>query len=212
MTESGCRRRGGADVARILFAHDTTEFGGVEMVILRTLERLDRSRFQPVVLVPGTSDPDRASPAEFIDRVSDLGVDVVEYSVREVRVIGPAIEIGSIARAVRSVRPDVVHLHTCRVEGARKVVVGARIARVPVVLRTEHNSPTAFSKPPLDSPNRRIFDRLTDRVVTVSEHDRSEQIELVGRSPNRVVAIRNGVDHLEFDPRSEGVVPVLLDG
>jgi glycosyltransferase involved in cell wall biosynthesis len=170
------------------------------MVVLRTLEHIDRGRFEPTVLVVDTDDPSRASPPEFIRRTAALGVPIMRYPVSKMPGLGRALEQLRLGQLIRRSRPDVVHVHTARVAGGRKTVLAAWIARVPVILRTEHNSPTAFGGPDFDSMAQRIADRVTDRFVTVSEHDRAEQISVVGRRPERVVAIHNGIDTAYFSP------------
>ena len=122
--------------------------------------------------------------------------------------INRAREWGSTWRLIHRFKPDVVHIHTATVEGCRTHTLVARLAGARTVIRTEHNSPTAYSRKPFASWSRRLSDRLTSTVVTVSEHDRDEQITIVGRKPQQVVCIHNGIDTSRFTPRDAPVPAV----
>lgn len=184
----------------VAFVHDTTEFGGVEIVLLRLLVRLNRDRFAPFVVVADGVVESRRSPEQFLSQVDELGVPIVRYFAGTGARAGKLREVFDLRRVLVAARADVVHIHTCRVEGARKIALAAKLARVPVVLRTEHSSPSAFSRMPANTLTRRMSDRLVDLTLTVSENDRQEQISLVGRSPQAVRTLHNGVDVSEYDP------------
>ena len=183
----------------IVFVHDTTKFGGLEMVVLDLLRHLDTSRFHPAVMVPGYHEPDFASPAEFIERVRAINIPILRPPhPGHQPILTTLIDVRNMVRLFRSAQTDIVHIHTARVEGARKATLSARLAGVPVVMRTEHSSPTAFGSASMRSNQTRFFDLLTHLIITVSEHDRQEQIECVGRTPKKVYRIYNGVDITRF--------------
>ncbi len=196
-------------VIRVAFGHDTTEFGGVEVVLSRVFAGLDRDRFEQVLVVPDTDDPFRRSPQELIAEAELAGVRVEKFRAPGLGVLGQMREFLSAWKLFRRVRPDVLHIHTSRVIGARKLSWAAWCAQVPVIVRTEHNSPTAFSQADLGRRRIRLFDAATDRIYTVSFHDRQEQIELVPRDSAKVVAVQNGVDHHKYSRSNPEVVGLL---
>ncbi len=184
----------------VAFVHDTNEFGGLEIVLLRLMAGLDREAYAPVLVVPDTDDAHSASPGPLIERTRQLDVPIAHFPRPPGRVTGRVRELVGLARLFADREVDVVHIHTARVEGARKSTIAARLGRVPVVMRTEHSPPAAFSNPDGSSALRRSADRLTDLIMTVSEYDRREQIDTVGRDADKVRCLHNGVDIERFAP------------
>lgn len=187
---------------QVVLVHDTNCFGGLEIAVLELLRHLDTDRFRPHVLVPGYEEPHLASPTMFVQRVRHLGVPVLRPPhPGTTRGLSAARDIMNMSRLLTAAYTDIVHIHTARVEGARKAILAARAARVPLVLRTEHNSPSAFSaRGRRARATTRVFDRWTDLIVTVSEHDREEQIREFGRSEAKTICCHNGVDVDRFQP------------
>jgi glycosyltransferase involved in cell wall biosynthesis len=189
-----------ARTRNITFVHDTRAFGGIEIVILELLRHLDPKRFRSSVMISGLDDRWSATPPLFIEKVTELKVPILKPSHPGLRpVLSTFRNIIDMAKLFRLAQTDVVHIHTARVSGARKATISARLAGVPVVLRTEHNSPTAFSSPSTRNYTQKFFDLLTNLIITVSEHDRQEQIHYVGRNSKKVYCSHNGVDMSRFD-------------
>jgi glycosyltransferase involved in cell wall biosynthesis len=184
----------------ITFVHDTNTFGGLEIVVLGLLRQLDRQRFNPSVMIPGYDDPWSASPPMFVEQVAALGVPILKPKHPGYRpVVSTLADVVRMARLFRAARTDVVHIHTARVGGARKATLSARLAGVPTILRTEHNSPTAFTDPAEVNAVQRFFDALTTLIITVSEHDRWEQMHYFARPAHKLYCSHNGVDLARFD-------------
>jgi glycosyltransferase involved in cell wall biosynthesis len=178
-------------------------------VIIEFLRRLDPS-FEAAVLVRGYEHTTWTTPPQLVDAIVDLGIPVLRPTtpIEGNRFINRAREWFSTLRLIHRFMPDVVHIHTATVEGGRTQTLVARLAGARVVMRTEHNSPTAYSRKPFATWSRRLSDRLTSTVVTVSENDRDEQITVVGRRPQQVVCIHNGIDTSRFAPRDPPVPAV----
>src|SRR5262249_28008452 len=102
-----------------------------------------------------------------------------------------------IARLCRSFRPQVVH---ARNWGTMDAVIGARLARVPVVIQSEHGRDLGD----LDGLHRarirvrRLLAPLLDTQVVVSAHLQRWFLECVGVRPDKVSPVRNGVDTTRF--------------
>lgn len=98
---------------------------------------------------------------------------------------------------LRRLSPDVVHVHS----GAWfKAALAARRARVPRVVYTAHGFVAREAR--LETVLNRIAVRLTDRVVSVSEHlaEVLRSRRIAGRDP---AVIENGIDLDMFAPRQK---------
>jgi glycosyltransferase involved in cell wall biosynthesis len=101
----------------------------------------------------------------------------------------------ALARAIRSTRADVVHLHS----GVwYKASLAARRAGVRGVVYTEHGR--EHRDPWLMRWLDRAASRRTDAVVAVSDRLAGYLASVVGVAPERIVTIRNGVDTARFAP------------
>jgi glycosyltransferase involved in cell wall biosynthesis len=193
----GARNR---EPRRIVFHHDSFGFGGMELYMFSLIAHLDRERYTPALLVPGFTDEHRSSDQKVLDEADRRGITVLRPpDPGRRRVVSAVNELASTVKVLRRFRPAVVHIHTCRPLGARKVTLATRLAGVAGLVRTEHFPPSVTARPP-DRHRVRLFDLLTDVIVTGSEGDRAEQIELLRRSPTKVVRCYNSVDLAELDP------------
>lgn len=124
------------------------------------------------------------------------------------RAIGPA-DIATIFRCssqIKSLQPDIIHGHgakggaLARLIGSRLRVSGSRVAR----LYTPHGGSLHFSR---SNPAgwfyftlERLFERLTDGLVFVSEYEQSQYRKKVGAPRPPVFLIHNGLTEAEFEP------------
>lgn len=190
---------------RILLVHDTHAFGGLEIAVLRLIDGL-RDSFDFSVLVQDGSGPETTSPPRLVDELRERDVPILMYDPAPEGRWSAVTTITNLRTLIRSGRFDLVNIHSSRVSGARQAQLAGVLARVPVV-RTEHNSPSAFSAPDFGGRAQQLLDRGVARVTTVSEGDRAEQIDLVGRPASKVVAIPNGVDTDHFRPQPSTADP-----
>ena len=104
-----------------------------------------------------------------------------------------------MARLFRAVRPDIVHSRNWTCIDA---VMGARLARVPVVIHGEHGRDAADpeGRNPLRRRVRRLLAPLVTEFVTVSRDLARWLIEDVGVPARKVTPISNGVDTERFRP------------
>jgi sugar transferase (PEP-CTERM/EpsH1 system associated) len=104
-----------------------------------------------------------------------------------------------VARLCRRLRPHLVH---ARNWGTMDAVIGARLARVPVVIHSEHGRDVTD----LDGLRharlrvRRLLTPFVDMHVTVSEHLQQWLLEHVRVRPEKVRVVPNGVDTTRFKP------------
>lgn len=143
--------------------------------------------------------PIRSSVITLGGRAGRIGESLRPH-LSDLRVLQPMRGISMIAplglvRALRDLRPDVVHLHS----GAWfKPALGARLAAVPAVVYTEHG------RVHYDPWTLRQLDRIashwTSRVVAVSDTLAGYLRRVVGVPEQRIRVIENGVDVNRFSP------------
>ncbi len=108
-----------------------------------------------------------------------------------------------LARRLRRLRPDVVHVHL--LAGQLWGIPAARLARVPVVVSSEHSlmSTTIEGRPHTWWLRHlyRLLERMTTRTVAVSSTT-AERLRDWGVPSSRIAVSDNGIDFaaLEFDP------------
>jgi glycosyltransferase involved in cell wall biosynthesis len=193
----------GPQPKRVVYFHDSHGFGGMELYMFRLIRHLDRTRYTPAVLIPGFSDRFRSSSPKVIQAIKATEIPLLQPSpTKDNDWRGILSELVETKRLLKSFGAHIVHIHTCRPQGARKIVVAARLAGIPAILRTEHFPPSVTmtrSTRYLVKP----IDWLTDYIVTGSEGDRQEQIQLLKRSPDKVFCSYNSVEIEKYNPQHD---------
>jgi sugar transferase (PEP-CTERM/EpsH1 system associated) len=176
---------------RVLHVVDSLGVGGTELGLAKVIEGTREKIAHSVCAV-------RAGGAT-ADRLDAHGVPV--------RVLGKrpgndwTVPL-RFARLCRQTAPDVVHTRNW---GSVDAIVGARLARVPVVIHGEHgreaSDPDGINR--RRNRLRRMVVVLADRVVAVSEQLRTWLIREVGVPERKVSLLKNGVDAERFCPRDD---------
>jgi sugar transferase (PEP-CTERM/EpsH1 system associated) len=128
---------------------------------------------------------------EIAEQFESVGVGVEELQLASATMTR---RIWNLSRALRRLRPDVLHTHnpSPHLNG----VVAARLARIPVLVHTKHGR--NYPKDRKLVFQNRVASRLSSKVVCVS-HDAAEvarRIEMV--SGDRISVIHNGIDIHRF--------------
>jgi glycosyltransferase involved in cell wall biosynthesis len=89
-------------------------------------------------------------------------------------------------------RPDVLHIQQSIPGYDRKGMIAGWLARVPLVVVTEHDEPRPETERQIKM--RHFVDRITDGIITVSRHSRALQLQMMGRPANFVHIVLNGID------------------
>jgi glycosyltransferase involved in cell wall biosynthesis len=100
-------------------------------------------------------------------------------------------------------RGGVLHLHFTGFRGGDLVTGAARLAGIRTIVRSVHLPPV----PPLGSIDRLLIgprDGLLSRVICVSEPTRQEHLKLLGRHPDKLTVVHNGIDLSKFSPSVSG--------
>ncbi len=161
--------------------------GGAERVLLNTVRRLDRTRFDPLIVSLRGRGP-------LSDEADQTGVRTIHLGMG--RRPGPAT-IWRLARLFRSEAVTVVHAYLYDASIASRIA--GRLAKVPIVLTS--------TRAPLEYLPRfawwldRVTSRWCRRIVAVSQHTADTIVRVEGMPKERIVVIPNGVDVARFTPR-----------
>ena len=168
---------------RVVHVVGNLNYGGLEKLMVDIVRLLDKSRFETHVLA-----------LQYLGRYAR---DMEGYAT--LHLCPPMSSLSllhpvTLAKALASLRPDVVHTHS----GVwYKAVRAARLAGVPRVVHTEHGQPRQRIGRILD----RRAARLTDVVVAVSSPLRTYLSKWLHRPERLIETVRNGVDTHAFAPR-----------
>lgn len=164
------------------------------MLVHEFARRLDPERFASYLCITRLPTPDRRELA--VTEQAELeraGVRVVHLARRSSASVLPWRRL---LRLLVSEKIDIVHAHMPRANAPAAVL--ARAARSPVVIAHEHGS-VRYDDGVRRLLNRWVVGPLSDRVLTVSEWDRSNLLERGGLDPGRVEVFRNGIPPLPDD-------------
>lgn len=177
---------------RVTFLIGSLDVGGAEQQMVRLINNLDRTRFQPSVLclyrggpLEARLDPSVPVAGVQLDRVRHRGVR--SKALLAVRILW------TITRGLRRQRPDVLHafMPTAYVLGA----VAARVLRVRVVIASRRALVSFHIYP---YARWRMLARLANRLIDLhlcnSEAVRRYAIEREGLDPARTAVVYNGLD------------------
>ncbi|HEY3067286.1 MAG TPA: glycosyltransferase family 4 protein [Methylomirabilota bacterium] len=182
-----------ASPIRILHVADSAGWAGGETYIRTLAAELDRDRFALGVVVP--------EHGPLVDRLRAQGVPVHLARVAD-RLLNPAA-LRALVDVFRRERPALVQSHGARSNVYTKVA--ARLARVPVVVCTVHNSLFDYD---VSGWRRRAYvlaERLTsplaDAIVAVSGAIAADLTRRYRIRGSRIVVVHNGIDADAFVPR-----------
>jgi phenylacetate-CoA ligase len=184
-------RRPRARVAHVVLA---LRMGGLEQVVLRLIDRLDRDRFEPIVCA-------LEEEGELASHLERLGVPI--HVVPRSPGLDPSTAV-RLASFLKRERVEIVHTHnpSPHLYGALAAAIVRREGpdgrALPRVVHTKHgrNYPSA----PRKVLANRLASALSDKIVAVSEDAHRVALELERVDAHRLVTIRNGVDTELFRP------------
>ena len=179
---------------KVLYLSITSEIGGADLAMLRTVRELDRSEFEPVVALP--------SPGPLVEAFREAGAQTAFFPMRRLRrTFNPLWHLGylaafggtcrKIAEFIRGQGVDLVHTNTLpNLYGARS----ARLAGVPHVWEVrEIDLRPRVVRAALVRRARRDAGRIVAMSGSIAE-------ALFGRSREKVSVIYGAVDLDRFRP------------
>jgi glycosyltransferase involved in cell wall biosynthesis len=169
---------------KIIHIITSLNFGGAERLLLDLARHLDKERFEvKVATVVGggllQSEFEKAGvPVKIFEKKSKIGLGV----------------IWRIAKYLRAERPDIVHTHLFG--GDTWGRLAAILARVPVIISTEHN--TNFDEGGVKRMVKKLLSWKTKRIVAVSEAVRNYSVTIDHLRPQKLLVIPNGIETEKF--------------
>jgi len=169
---------------RVLHVVDNLNYGGMERIIAELVRRADRDRFELHVLAV-------TYLGHFAEGLEDVATLHVARPMSRFSIVRPA----SLARDIRTIAPDVIHIHS----GVWfKAARAAAMAGVPRRVYTDHGR--QHPDPWINRTIDRSASARTHHVVAVSDALRDHMRSFVA-DPRRLTVVRNGVDTEHFAPR-----------
>jgi len=179
--------------AKVLQVAASAGWAGGEVYLMTLARALDQRRFRLAVVAP--------EDGPLIPRLEARGVRVVRVPLNA-RLVNPRA-LRDLVRLFRQEKPAIVQSHGARPNVYAKLA--GRLARVPVILATVHNSLFDYEV----NPYRRwcyilaeqLTTRFVDRVLAVSSAIESDLVLRYGIPADTVITIHNGIDAEAFAPR-----------
>ncbi len=180
---------------RVLHAITMLEPGGAQRNTLDTVAMLDRGGFDVALAC--------ADAGELLPEARALAdVELVELAHlrREVRPIADLRALAELRRAIRRLRPDIVHTHSSKAGILGRFAAASE--RVPIVVHSIHGFGFGAHQP---APVRAAFlaaeraaARRTTAVIAVSQGNLDEGVRLGLFPAGRARVIRSGIDLAAF--------------
>ena len=164
--------------------------GGTQTHLLQVFRFLDRKRFRPLLFV-------LRDGGNLLDDVRRVGVETRSFSMSgSLRDPRDFVGLWRLVKALRDVRPDVVHGYLLR--GNFYAAVAARLAGVPVVVTSKRglHEPAGTAERLAVAVSGRWSDTVTGNSMQVLEFTRD--VEGQPRAP--MVMIPSGIDTDRFTP------------
>jgi glycosyltransferase involved in cell wall biosynthesis len=173
-------------VLRILNLIETTGPGGAETVLLNIVRRLDRSRFEPTVVVTGTGWLHEQLIAAGIDTRIEASTKANDWDF-----------LSRIVALIRAKQVDIVHSH---LDGMNFYAALAGLRSRRPVIATYHGAIGDWNR--RNWKNRLkygVIRRTASRIVTVSDYLRANLTTVWGFPQAKMERIYNGVDFAAFE-------------
>jgi glycosyltransferase involved in cell wall biosynthesis len=170
--------------------------GGAEKSLFHLVSRLDRARFEPLVVCTRAED---AMAPEF--RRAGVRVELVRLRSR----YGPA-SLLRLARFLRREGADIVHTHMRRANTSGRLA--AWLARVPVIVA--HERSPGPDKTRIHFLVDRWLSRVSDAILAVSPDTAERNARLSGIPRERFTVLPNAVDLAEFAPGDRAAARAAL--
>jgi glycosyltransferase involved in cell wall biosynthesis len=186
---------------KVVFVHDTNEFGGIELFMLLLVKHYDPGKYETMVMVPGYKDAFRSSPKRFIELVEEMGIPLLcPADPGTTPIVSFWVDVFNIKRAFKEAGADIVHIHTPNPHRTLRATIAARLAGLPLI-RSEHLPPSFWE---LESATVKIGSKvneiLSHKIVPGSGSCYDEQLNLMNRSPEKITRSCYGIELDRFNP------------
>ncbi len=174
---------------KIMHVIHSLDIGGLENGVVNLINTMDRNRFAHAICCISQS----GRNAEKLN-----GQDVSIYEMRK----GERSELLlplKLARLFKKNQIDIVHTRNW---GAVDGIIGAILARIPIIIHGEHGRDMTDSDGSNKKRNfiRKLSSYFVFHYITVSNDLREWLITFVGINEKKIQTIYNGVDTIKFNP------------
>ncbi|MEZ4591522.1 MAG: glycosyltransferase family 4 protein [Chloroflexota bacterium] len=174
---------------------DYTALGGIQTHLVTLASAVSHMGHDVYVILPATAVLDPMIPPLQAAGVTVHRLNNTPFTRRDRLAM-----ITTLARLLRQIRPDLLHIQQSVPGYDQKATLVARLVGVPITLITEHDYPR-----PLGGLRDKLlpaFTRLVDGVITVSHFSR----QLLTDKPypsHKIAVVHNGINLQEFAPGPE---------
>ena len=193
-------------MTKILHIITRLDMGGSAQNTLLTCKKL--SNKYEMVLVHGLSYESRMTDLE--KRIIEDGIKVAKMQgvkvtplpsmVRSINPVKDFWALLSLVRLIIEERPYIVHTHSSKAGLLGRLA--AKIAGVPHIIHTPHGhvfyGHFGFLASKIFLWVEKVFSRLTDRIVALTDGEKNDYINLSVCSPDKLLKIHSGVDLKQF--------------
>ena len=184
-----------AEKVKIVHIINSFELGGAEKLVLNLCRLLPQEQFEIAICSVIGSGP-------LINDFEKLGIKVLVFKKKTK--IGLAV-IWQIYKFLKEYKPQIVHTHLFAADFWGKLA--AILARVPVIITTEHS--VNLEEGYLKKKVKLLLSYFTAQIIAVSEAVKDHYIQEVKIKANKIKVIHNGVDLQRFAFR--GYQPIDLN-
>ena len=172
----------------------SSSYGGGERYLELLCDRLDRARYRTLVICP--------EPGPFVGRMKECGVET--HLVHLAPLFNP-LALWRLTRLLARERVTILQTHGARANFYGRIA--GRLAGVPVIISTIHNSLKDYEVSPLKRWVYALLLRLTlslvHRIICVSDANRRDLIEECPAAEAKTQTVYNGVDPSAFPSRPD---------
>ena len=187
---------------KILFLQSTSEIGGTDVSLLRILEKLDRRRFQPVVVIPSEG------PMLNALRAQDCRVIIVKEMLKLTTrkkmgylllyVLNYPVAVLKIAGIIHREEIDLVHTNTLH------NLYGFAAAKLCGRPHVWHLREIVLQSKFFRSFELSLTRRFADKIIVTSQAVADMFLDGARTYPEQMVKIPNGIDTEVFHPANSG--------
>ncbi|MGE5237358.1 MAG: glycosyltransferase [Chloroflexota bacterium] len=177
---------------KVLHLYQNSQVGGIQLQLLSLFNAYDRDVLTPLFCCLGPK-------LGIVPEMERLGVEVIALNRVRYSRFSPGI-IMELYRVMKERGIHVLRTHKYRSNFYGRVA--AFLARVPVVIASEHN---IYQDKELRVTRRvvnKVLSLVCDKIVAVSEAIREDIVRYDRVAPSKVIIVRNGVDVAKF--KAEG--------
>lgn len=173
---------------KVLLLLYSVESAGAEKVALSIAKYINGGRFKPVVCA--------LKGGRLINEFLALNIPV--YILDKKKGVDLSI-IPKLFRILRTEKIRIIHSHNFSPNFWGRVI--GKIARIPVLISTEHTVATVKTK--LQKTIDYILSKSTDKIIAVSNRVRDSHIEEEGIVADKFITIYNGIEPWNSDPQTK---------